>query len=62
MLTNGEPNLTARHWAVLGVVRLTRGPILPERIARELHFESAEVKRLLLDLMTRGYIGQSVPN
>jgi hypothetical protein len=58
MMTDDGPTLTARHWAVLGIVRLSRAPVSPDRIANELHFDSTEVRRLLGELMARGYVSQ----
>ena len=48
--------LSPRHWAVLGVLRVKRGPVAPEAIAAELHFEVDEVRKLLSDLQAAGYI------
>ena len=56
MVSRDQTSLTPRYWAVLGVVRLTRGPVSPEKIAKELRFSRDEVDRLLSDLRASGYI------
>jgi DNA-binding IclR family transcriptional regulator len=45
-----RPPLTPRHLAVLGVLQLSPRPITATAIAHELHFEVAEVLRLLEDI------------
>jgi DNA-binding MarR family transcriptional regulator len=55
-----QPKLTPRHLAVLGIWQRFLGRISPEAIALELHFEVAEVTRLLSDLAARGYVARPI--